>query len=69
MLKRWSILMLMGLFVGGVQMSASGAEPKVGDEAPQFELKGSDDKVHKLADYVGKQAIVIAWYPKAKTGG
>lgn len=68
MSKRWSIL-LMSLLLGGVPMSAQGAEPKVGDAAPAFELKGSDGKVHKLADFVGKQAVVIAWYPKAKTGG
>ncbi len=44
-------------------------ELKVGDDAPSFELVGSDGKTHKLADYKGKQAIVIAWYPKAFTGG
>lgn len=42
---------------------------KVGDAAPDFELKGSDGKVHKLSDYKGKQAVVVAWYPRAFTGG
>ncbi len=42
---------------------------KVGDPAPNFELKGSDGKMYKLADFKGKQAVVIAWYPKAFTGG
>ena len=43
---------------------------KVGDKAPEFELKGSDGKAHKLADYTKKgQAVVVAWYPKAFTGG
>lgn len=44
-------------------------ELKVGDKAPDFELKASDGKTHKLADYNGKQAVVIAWFPKAFTGG
>lgn len=44
------------------------AEPKAGDAAPAFELPGSDGKTHKLSDYNG-QAVVIAWYPKAFTGG
>ena len=46
------------------------AEPlKVGDDAPNFELKGSDGKTYKLSDFKGKKAVVIAWYPKAFTGG
>jgi len=44
------------------------AELKVGDAAPDFQLKGSDGKTHKLAEYQGK-AVVIAWFPKAFTGG
>lgn len=45
------------------------AEVKEGDAAPAFELPGSDGKTHKLSDFAGKQAVVIAWYPKAFTGG
>ena len=44
------------------------AELNVGDAAPAFELKGSDGKTYKLADLTGK-AVVVAWYPKAFTGG
>ena len=40
----------------------------VGDPAPAFALQGSDGKVHKLADYRGKM-VVLAWFPKAFTGG
>jgi len=43
-------------------------ELEVGDAAPAFELRGSDGKVHRLADYKGK-AVVLAWFPKAFTGG
>jgi hypothetical protein len=42
---------------------------KVGDTAPDFALPGSDGKTYKLSDYKGKQAVVIAWFPKAFTGG
>ena len=46
------------------------AEPlKVGDTAPDFELKGSDGKTYKLSDFKGKKPVVIAWYPKAFTPG
>lgn len=44
------------------------ADLKVGDPAPDFALPGSDGKVHKLSDYKGK-TVVLAWFPKAFTGG
>jgi len=40
-----------------------------GDVAPAFSLQGSDGKTHSLADDAGKNAVVIAWFPKAFTGG
>ncbi len=43
--------------------------PGVGDMAPDFELMGSDGVVYKTSDFIGKKAIVIAWFPKAFTGG
>lgn len=42
---------------------------KAGDDAPDFSLVGSDGKTYKLSDFKGKQAVVVAWYPKAFTGG
>ncbi len=42
---------------------------KVGDSAPDFEMKGSDGKTYKLSDFKGKKPVVIAWYPKAFTPG
>jgi cytochrome oxidase Cu insertion factor (SCO1/SenC/PrrC family) len=44
------------------------ADLKVGDMAPDFALPGSDGKTHKLSDYRGK-TVVLAWFPKAFTGG
>jgi len=42
---------------------------KVGDMAPDFSLQGTDGKTHKLSEYRGKQAVVIAWFPKVFTQG
>ena len=40
----------------------------VGDRAPDLKLPGSDGKTHSLSDYKGK-TVVLAWFPKAFTGG
>jgi peroxiredoxin Q/BCP len=53
-------------------MSVAGlaaAELKTGDAAPDFKLPGSDGKTYHLADFRGKQAVVLAWFPKAFTPG
>lgn len=44
-------------------------ELKAGDPAPAFSLPGSDGKTYTLDQFKGKQAVVIAWFPKAFTGG
>tara|TARA_R110001592_G_scaffold363395_1_gene687512 strand:+ start:21544 stop:22065 length:522 start_codon:yes stop_codon:yes gene_type:complete len=41
----------------------------VGDAAPDFTLQASDGKTYTLSDFKGKQAVVIAWFPKAFTSG
>ncbi|MFK8041689.1 peroxiredoxin [Congregibacter sp.] len=45
------------------------AELKVGDMAPDFTLEASDGKTYQLADFRGKQAVVLAWFPRAFTSG
>lgn len=55
--------------VAAATVLTTAAPLKVGDDAPNFEMKGSDGKTYKLSDFKGKKAVVIAWYPKAFTGG
>ena len=59
--------MLMMAAAGGAQTPAP--ELKVGDMAPDFSLQGTDGKTYRLSDFKGKQAVVLAWFPKAFTGG
>lgn len=42
---------------------------EVGEKAPDFSLQASDGKTYSLQQFKGKQAIVIAWYPRAFTSG
>ena len=50
-------------------LSFSAAALEVGDQAPAFSLEGTDGNTYTLEQFHGRQAIVIAWYPKAFTGG
>jgi hypothetical protein len=43
-------------------------ELKVGDTAPEFSLPGTDGRTYRLADFRGRQAVVLAWFAKAFTG-
>jgi thioredoxin-dependent peroxiredoxin len=52
-----------------VGVMAQGAELKVGDQAPDFALRASDGKTYRLSDFRGKQAVVVAWFPRAFTQG
>jgi thioredoxin-dependent peroxiredoxin len=49
--------------------AAHAAELAPGAKAPAFALSGSDGREHRLSDYVGKQGVVLAWFPKAFTAG
>ena len=40
-----------------------------GEVAPDFSLPASNGKTVKLADYRGKKTVVLAFFPKAFTGG
>jgi len=59
----------------GLSLAASAAfaqtpvELKVGDAAPDFTLQASDGKTYTLSTFKGKQAVVVAWFPKAFTQG
>lgn len=44
-------------------------ELQPGDMAPDFTLPGSDGRTYRLSDFVGRRAVVLAWFPKAFTGG
>ncbi len=43
-------------------------ELKVGDQAPNFTLPGTDGKTYTLSQMKGHW-VVLAWFPKAFTAG
>jgi len=63
-------MIVTGLAMAAVAMAqAPAGGPQAGDAAPAFSLPGSDGATHTLADFTGKKAVVLAWFPKAFTGG
>jgi thioredoxin-dependent peroxiredoxin len=42
---------------------------EVGDAAPDFRLTGSDGRTYQLADFRGKQTVVLAWFARAFSAG
>lgn len=59
----------LGVTAGLIGYGQTGTELKPGDAGPAFSLPGSDGKTYRLADYKGKSAVVLAWFPKAFTAG
>jgi peroxiredoxin Q/BCP len=56
-------------FLATLLLSASlHAAPGVGDPAPDWTLPGSDGEQYTLSELRGKH-VVIAFFPKAFTGG
>src|SRR6188508_2922511 len=62
-----TVLTLAGLGLAAVPAAAG--DLKVGDQAPNFKLQASDGKTYQLTDFKGKEAVVLAWFPKAFTQG
>lgn len=57
------------LSIGLTLLVAPANALEVGELAPDFTLPGSDGQTYRLSDYRGKQAVALAWFPKAYTRG
>jgi peroxiredoxin Q/BCP len=62
-----TVLTLAGLCFAA--LPAAAGDLKVGDQAPNFKLQATDGKTYQLADFKGKESVVLAWFPKAFTQG
>jgi thioredoxin-dependent peroxiredoxin len=66
--KRLVLFSALGLMLAVPASSRPAVDLKPGDAAPDFSLQGTDGKTYKLSDLAGK-TVVVAWFPKAFTGG
>ena len=68
------VMAFAAVAVSGARQAAQAPAPqaavelKEGDKAPEFSLPGTDGKTHKLSAYKGRE-VILAWFPKAFTGG
>ncbi len=60
------------ILLSGVAAASAGsavAALSMGEEAPDFTLPGTDGKNTTLSSFRGKNNVVLAFFPKAFTGG
>jgi peroxiredoxin len=57
--------MLLGVLMGIL----AGAAPKVGDVAPDFSVVDTNGVTHHLEEMVKEGPVIVAFFPKAFTGG
>jgi len=62
-------LLILTFLILGVAVASGSKVLDAGDLAPAFSLAGSDGKTYTLSEFRGKEAVVVAWFPKAFTGG
>jgi peroxiredoxin Q/BCP len=60
---------LVALVLVAQATPARAADLAAGSPAPPFTLQGSDGKSYTLEQFKGKEGVVLAWFPKAFTGG
>jgi len=64
-----TVVMVLSMVSLAIAQAPASGGLQAGDPAPAFSLPGSDGATHTLADLKGKKAVVLAWFPKAFSGG
>lgn len=68
-IRQFTRLLAVAALLGFYSMGQTAAALEVGDKMPDFSLQASDGKTYTLAQFHGKQPVVIAFFPKAFTAG
>jgi peroxiredoxin len=62
------VAVAIGVFNVATKRRDNAVQLQPGDQAPDFSLPGSDGRSYRLKELAGRP-VVIAWFPKAFTGG
>lgn len=68
-LSRLTRPLLAATFAAAMLVGQSAFALEVGDQAPDFSLQASDGETYTLSQFSGEKPVVIAFFPKAFTGG
>jgi peroxiredoxin Q/BCP len=63
------LVILISLILAAGETAQPAVTLTAGDIAPDFALMGSDGTTHRLSEITEERTVVIAWFPKAFTGG
>jgi hypothetical protein len=63
-----AVAVAIGVFNVATKRHDAVVQLQPGDPAPDFSLPGSDGRTYRLKELAGRP-VVIAWFPKAFTGG
>jgi peroxiredoxin Q/BCP len=67
--SRLTRVLLSALFAAVALGGQFAAALEVGDKAPDFSLQASDGMTYSMSQFVDNKPVVIAFFPKAFTGG
>jgi peroxiredoxin Q/BCP len=68
--KNWLLILLIVVSCTSLLLAdEENAGLNVGDQVPDFVLNNQDGELWRLADFLGKNNIVVYFYPAAMTGG
>lgn len=67
--SRLTRVLLSALFAAVVLGGQFAAALEVGDKAPDFSLQASDGNTYSMSQFLDNKPVVIAFFPKAFTGG
>ena len=63
------LIVIPALLFQNMQKTSAAARLKEGDRAPEFTLPDQNGNTVRLADYLGKKSVILAFYIKAGTPG
>ena len=64
-----TMILLVGLMSCQTEKEQEMGKVKIGDVAPDFELKDKDGNLIRLSNYRGEKSVVVYFYPKDETPG
>ena len=68
-IRQFPRLLTAAAILGLFSMAQTVSALEVGDKMPDFSLPASDGKTYTLEQFHDKKPVVIAFFPKAFTGG